>query len=127
MKTLILISLAIGLTTLNSCNQKIDINSILENPETRMEILNTVASNHSYMTEFMGIMRESDHAMQMMQGNQRMMGKYDERPRNADDDEGQHDDEKHDAAHDERWKDDGQHDADDARKGHDERRLHGVL
>ena len=74
MKTLILTSLVIGLTTLNSCNQKIDVNTILENSEKRTELFDAIANNHSYMTQFMDNMHGNDHAMQMMQGNKKMMG-----------------------------------------------------
>jgi len=69
-----LIFLAIGLVTLNSCSQKTDVNTILENSETRTELFDAIGSNHSYMTEFMGNMQGNEHAMQMMQGDHKMMG-----------------------------------------------------
>jgi hypothetical protein len=74
MKTVALILSIIGLTTLSSCNQNTDTKSLLENTETRNEIISTIASNHNYMMEFMGAMQENDHAMQMMQGDHNMMG-----------------------------------------------------
>jgi hypothetical protein len=64
MRTRVIILLAIGLMVLNSCNQKTDVNAILENPETRTEFFEAIASNHSYMTQF----------MDNMQGNEKMMG-----------------------------------------------------
>lgn len=74
MKTATLIFLTIGLFALNGCNQKTDVNAMLDNSETRSEIFDAIANNHSYMTGFMENMQESDHAMQMMQGNNKMMG-----------------------------------------------------
>ena len=74
MKTGTLIFLTIGLLTMNSCNQKTDVNSMLKNSETRTEIFDSIANNHKFMTEFMESMQSSDHAMQMMQGNNNMMG-----------------------------------------------------
>ena len=68
MKTQVIILIAIGLLSLNSCNQKTDPNAMLENSETRTELFNTITSNHDYMTEFMKNMRGNNHAMQMMQG-----------------------------------------------------------
>ncbi|MDT7827269.1 hypothetical protein RQM65_01150 [Pricia sp. S334] len=47
---------------------------MLDNSETRSEIFDAIANNHKYMTGFMDNMQESDHAMQMMQGNTKMMG-----------------------------------------------------
>lgn len=64
----------IAILVLVGCNQKMDSNTILENAETRTEIINAIAGNHGYMSEFMEVMQESDHAMEMMQGNQKMMG-----------------------------------------------------
>ena len=74
MKTATLIFLTIGLFALNGCSQKTDVNAMLDNSETRSEIFDAIANNHSYMTGFMENMQESDHAMQMMQGNNKMMG-----------------------------------------------------
>ncbi len=74
MKRATLIFMTIGLVALNSCAQKTDVNAMLENSETRSEIFDGIANNHNYMTGFMENMQESDHAMQMMQGNAKMMG-----------------------------------------------------
>ena len=73
MKTLVIILSAIGLLSLNSCNQGSDPKTLLENPETRTEIFNDITENHDYMTEFMVSMHKNEHAMQMMQGNKEMM------------------------------------------------------
>ena len=74
MKTVTMIISVLVLVILSSCDQKSDPTAILENPETRMELFEAIASNHSYMAEFMDNMQDNDHAMQMMQGNHKMMG-----------------------------------------------------
>src|SRR5680860_1199086 len=74
MKTTTIILWAMVLVSLSSCEQKTDANAVLENSETRTELFDAIASNQAYMTEFMENMKNSDHAMQMMQGDQNMMG-----------------------------------------------------
>ena len=74
MRTIKLIFMTIGLVTLNSCTQKKDVNAMLENSETRTALFNAIAGNHSYLTQFMDNIQDNDHAMQMMQGDQKMMG-----------------------------------------------------
>ena len=74
MKTTTIILMVIGLVSLSSCEQKTDTNVMLENSETRTELFDAIASNHNYMTEFMGNMQGNDHTMQMMKGNQNIMG-----------------------------------------------------
>lgn len=74
MKTLAIIFSIVGIITLNSCGPKTDSSAILENPETRTEIFTAIADNHDYMAEFMENMQNSEHAMQMMEGNENMMG-----------------------------------------------------
>lgn len=74
MKTLIIIFSIVGILALNSCNQKTDTNVMLLDSETRTEIFTAITENHDYMTEFMGNMQNSQHAMQMMEGNQNMTG-----------------------------------------------------
>lgn len=74
MKTVAFFLTMIGFATLMSCNQKVNTTAILENSETKTEIFNVIANNHGLMTEFMENMQSSEHAMQMMQGNNKMMG-----------------------------------------------------
>jgi len=74
MKTLVVIFSVIGLLTLNSCKQETDVQALMENAETRSEVLSIITENHKFMTEFMEQMHVSEHAMQMMQGNKNMMG-----------------------------------------------------
>ncbi|QHI36576.1 hypothetical protein IMCC3317_19390 [Kordia antarctica] len=74
MRTLVIIFSIIGLITLNSCKQETDVKAMLQNSETRSEVIKTIAENHDFMTEFMENMQGNNHAMQMMQGNKKMMG-----------------------------------------------------
>ncbi|NLP58961.1 hypothetical protein [Lutibacter sp. B1] len=74
MRTLGIIISIIGFVTLSSCNQKTNSKNMLENSETRTEIYEAISNNHEYMTEFMDKMQSSNHGMQMMQGNKKMMG-----------------------------------------------------
>ena len=74
MKTTTILLWAMVLASLSSCEQKTDANAVLENSEMRTELFDAIASNHAYMSEFMDNMKNSDHAMQMMQGDQNMMG-----------------------------------------------------
>jgi hypothetical protein len=57
-----------------SCNQKTDENAMLKNSETRSEVFKTIAESPDFMAEFMKSMQENNHAMQMMPGNNKMMG-----------------------------------------------------
>jgi hypothetical protein len=74
MKTLVIILSAIGLLSLNSCKQEINPQALMDNPETRTEVFNTITQNDDYMTEFMESMPDNQHKMQMMKGNKIMMG-----------------------------------------------------
>lgn len=74
MKTLLIIFSAIGLLSLNSCKQETNPQALMENPETRSKVFNTITQNDDYMTEFMESMPDNLHTMQMMQGNKKMMG-----------------------------------------------------
>ncbi|TYB71859.1 DUF4175 domain-containing protein [Bizionia saleffrena] len=73
MKTLLIILSAIGLLSFNSCKQKINPQSLMESPETRTEVFNTITQDDDYMNEFMENMQGNNQAMQMMQGNKGMM------------------------------------------------------
>ena len=59
MKTVSLMLSMIAFIALGSCNQSVDANALLKNAETRTEIMNTIAGNHSYMTEFMDAMQNN--------------------------------------------------------------------
>ncbi len=62
------------LLTLNGYSQKTDVKALLDKPETRTEVFNSILGNHQLMMEFMTAMKGNEHAMMMMQGNNKMMG-----------------------------------------------------
>jgi hypothetical protein len=74
MKTLAIIFSIVGIVALNSCSQKTETKAMLQDSETRTEIFTAITESHDYMTEFMENMQNSQHAMQMMEGNQKMTG-----------------------------------------------------
>jgi hypothetical protein len=74
MKTTVIILSAIGLLSLNSCQQETDPQVLMKNPETRTEVFNVITENQDYMSDFMDQMQNSEQTMQMMQGNKKMMG-----------------------------------------------------
>ncbi|WP_228850497.1 hypothetical protein [Aegicerativicinus sediminis] len=73
MKSLIIIWI-LGFMTLSGCTQKANVDQLLDNPDTREEIFEAIVGNHNQMMLFMETMQSNEHAMQMMQGNQMMMG-----------------------------------------------------
>jgi len=63
-----------GFLVLNGCTQKPDVSALLKNDETKAEIFNAITNDDDYMMGFMENMQTSEQAMQLMQGNQKMMG-----------------------------------------------------
>jgi transcription initiation factor TFIID subunit TAF12 len=74
MKNLSLLFLSLGSIILGGCNQKTDVNAMLQNPETKTELFNAISSSHDNMMAFMASIQNNEHAMQMMQNDQQMMG-----------------------------------------------------
>ena len=74
MKTLVIILSAIGLLSLNSCMQETNPQALMETHESRTEVYNAIAQNDGYMTEFMANLQNDENAMEMMHGNNKMMG-----------------------------------------------------
>ncbi|TXD73488.1 hypothetical protein [Aequorivita antarctica] len=74
MKTLVIILSTIGLLSLNSCMQETNPQALMETHESRTEVYNAIAQNEGYMTEFMANLQNDENAMEMMQGNNKMMG-----------------------------------------------------
>jgi len=66
MKTITLLFLMMGFWTFNIYGQNSDIKGLLEKPETRTEIFNSILNDHEVLTEFMKALEENDHAMMMM-------------------------------------------------------------
>ena len=73
MKTLATLLTVIGLFTLTSCKQNTDVNTMMQNSEMRGQMMQNIVGDHAMMTEFMGKMKDNQHAMQMMQGDKSMM------------------------------------------------------
>tara|TARA_R110000868_G_scaffold411528_2_gene705170 strand:+ start:3712 stop:4173 length:462 start_codon:yes stop_codon:yes gene_type:complete len=75
MKTLQSICVIILLTLISGCTgQARTTAEILKNEKQREEIMTAISNDHVMMDEMIGHMMESDHAMQMMEGHQGMMG-----------------------------------------------------
>ncbi|WNH10315.1 hypothetical protein [Thalassobellus suaedae] len=74
MKKIVIFFSIFGLLALHSCTPKTDVNALLKDTETKNEIFDAIAENHDYMMGFIENMRTNNHAMQMMQGNENMMG-----------------------------------------------------
>ena len=55
MKTTVIILSAIGLLSLNSCQQETDPQALMKNSETRTEVFNVITENQDY-SEFMNNM-----------------------------------------------------------------------
>lgn len=73
MKTITFIFLLMPFWTLNSLAQNTDVTGLLDKPETKTEIFNTILNDHQLMLEFMTALKENDHAMMMMKENHSMM------------------------------------------------------
>jgi len=78
MKTLTLIFLLMPFWALNSLGQNADVAGLLNKPETRTEIFNTIMNDHQLMMEFMNAMQDNDHALMMMKQNHSMMNQAEE-------------------------------------------------
>lgn len=76
MKTLQFICVILFLTMISGCTgQAKSTSEILKNDEQRKEIMTAISNDHKMMDEMMGHMMKSEHAMQMMEGHQGMMGR----------------------------------------------------
>lgn len=74
MKTLTIIFSMVAFIAFSGYSQSADIKGLLDKPETRAEIFNTILNNHELMTEFMKNMKGNEHAMMMMEEDSKMMG-----------------------------------------------------
>ncbi len=73
MKTVTLIFSMMAFLVFNSFGQNANVKELLEKPESRNEIFNTILNDHKLLMEFRKAMNENEHAMMMMQGNSQMM------------------------------------------------------
>lgn len=77
MKTIITIFVAVLLLTVNGYSQNTKVKTLLNKPETRTEVFNTILGDHQLMMEFMTAMKGNEHAMMMMNQNNQMMKQAD--------------------------------------------------
>ena len=76
MKSLKIIALAIALITLiSSCQSGTDVKQILSNQDTRMDIMNSIAADHSMSVEMMAAMMNGEHGKMIMHDKSMMMMK----------------------------------------------------
>ena len=68
MKTLAIIIAMMTLFSLNSMGQSNNVNKILQDPESRGEVINTILNNNQMMNEFIQQMNENQQAMTMCRG-----------------------------------------------------------
>ena len=74
MKTLVIIFSMVAFIAFSGYSQSADIKGLLDKPETRAEIFNTILENHELMMEFMKNMKGNEHAMMMMEEDSKMTG-----------------------------------------------------
>ncbi|MBK8503525.1 MAG: hypothetical protein IPL46_15715 [Saprospiraceae bacterium] len=75
MNKLILLSLTATILLWMGCGQQADVDSMLNNAESKDKVFSAIMDDHELMTEFMTKMKSNEHATMMMQGNHDMMGK----------------------------------------------------
>ena len=76
MKSLKKIALAFALITLfSSCQSGTDVKQILSNQDTRKDIMNSIAADHSMSVEMMAAMMNNEHGKMMMHEHGMMMMK----------------------------------------------------
>ena len=77
MKTLQKITFAVVLFTLfPSCQSGTDVTQVLSKPESRKEIMDSIANNSAMSQEMMETIWNSKNGRAMMQGNGKMMGRF---------------------------------------------------
>lgn len=73
MKKNFIVFSGIVLFLLNSCTQETNVQPMLQNAKIRNEVFKAITEDHELMAAFMGKMQESDHVIQMMKGDKKMM------------------------------------------------------
>lgn len=77
-RTITTICVAVLLLTVNGYSQNTSVKALLDKPESRTEVFNTILGDHQLMMEFMTAMKGNEHAMMMMQNsNPQMKGMKD--------------------------------------------------
>jgi len=72
-KTIRTIFVAVLLLTVNGYSQNTSVKALLDKPEAKNEVFNTILGDHQLMMEFMTAMKGNEHAMMMMQNNNAQM------------------------------------------------------
>lgn len=72
-RTVTTIFIAVLLLTVNAYSQSTSVKALLDKPETRTEVFNTILGDHQLMMEFMTALKGNDHAMMMMQSSDSQM------------------------------------------------------
>ncbi|NQU80342.1 MAG: hypothetical protein HQ543_02335 [Bacteroidetes bacterium] len=73
MKTITILISMLTLLAFNGYSQKTDVKGLLDNQETRTAIFNAIAGDHELMMDFMKATKDNEHAMMMMQNENRKM------------------------------------------------------
>jgi hypothetical protein len=64
------------LVSMAACNKQApSAHAVLQDERQRGELMDSISNDQALMTEMMGHMMQSEHALQQMEGNQAMMGK----------------------------------------------------
>jgi hypothetical protein len=72
-RTVTTIFVAVLLLSVNAYSQNTSVKTLLDKPETRTEVFNTILGDHQLMMEFMTAMKGNEHAMMMMQNSDSQM------------------------------------------------------
>lgn len=73
MKKILLFSFTATALFWIGCSQPTNVDSMLENAESKDQVFAAILEDHELMTEFMDKMMSNEHAVMMMKGNQKMM------------------------------------------------------
>ena len=66
MKTITIFITMLTVLVFNVNGQNTDVNGLLDNQKTRMEIFNAIAGDHQLMMDFMQVAKENEHSAMMM-------------------------------------------------------------
>ncbi len=73
MKRLKLISAAVLVSVLSSCNQQIEIKTLMENSDTRTEIYGAISGDDGYMKEFTNVIMNDSETRDILGSDPKMM------------------------------------------------------
>lgn len=73
MKPLKLISAAVLVATLSSCNPQTEIKTLMESSDTRTEVFGAISGNDAYMKEFTDVIMNDSETRDMLGSDPKMM------------------------------------------------------